>query len=187
MPITEKQFAANRANAAKGTGPRTPEGRIRSACNARFHGFTAFNYDVVRLEDLQEIAHLKTDLTAVCRPVNSRELFALERIALSQPAETVISKSPAPRTATTRWPKISSHGQVGSTALPSRNSTGSKRFGSKYQTNPFGRSNPKKTKPLVPRQTNPFQPPSEPEPPADSIAALPSRARKQAVPPAAGS
>jgi hypothetical protein len=187
MPITEKQFAANRANAAKGTGPRTPEGRIRSACNARFHGFTAFNYDVVRLEDLQEIAHLKTDLTAVCRPVNSRELFALERIALSQPAETVISKSPAPRTATTRWPKVFIVWPSRQHRLTLEEFDRLKALRVEIPNEPLLEVQPEETKPLVPRQTNPFQPPSEPEPPADSIAALPSRARKQAVPPAAGS
>ena len=86
MPITEKQLAANRANAAKSTGPRSPEGKARSAQNARSHGFTASTFAVVRLEDLQEVAHLKTDLTAVYQPVNSQELFAIERMALTQQA-----------------------------------------------------------------------------------------------------
>src|SRR5579863_6188224 len=86
MPITEKQLAANRSNAAKSTGPRTPEGKARSARNACSHGFTASTFAVVRLEDLQEIAHLKTDLTAVYQPVNSQEMFALERMALTQQA-----------------------------------------------------------------------------------------------------
>jgi hypothetical protein len=77
VPISEKQLAANRANAAnavKGAGPQrrfhsstiTPEG------NARSHG--------------HEIAHLKTDLTAVCQPVNSQERFAVERMAHTQQA-----------------------------------------------------------------------------------------------------
>ena len=86
MPITEKQLAANRANAAKSTGPRSPEGKTRSARNARSHGFTASTFAVVRLEDLHEVAHLKTDLTAVYQPVNSQELFAIERMALTQQA-----------------------------------------------------------------------------------------------------
>ncbi len=84
MPISEKQHAANRANAAKSTGPRTPEGKARSAQNARAHGFTASTFGVVRLEDLHEIAHLRTDLIAVYQPVNSQELFALESMALAQ-------------------------------------------------------------------------------------------------------
>ena len=85
-PVSEKQFAANRANAANTTGPRTPEGKARSAQNARKHGFTASHFAVVRLEDLQEVAHLSADLIAVYQPVNSQELFALERMALAQQA-----------------------------------------------------------------------------------------------------
>ena len=81
-----EQLAANRANAAKSTGPRTPQGKARSAQNARKHGFTAFTFAVVRLEDLQEVAHLKDALLAVFQPVNSQELFAIERIALTQQA-----------------------------------------------------------------------------------------------------
>jgi hypothetical protein len=86
VPISDQQLAANRANAAKSTGPRTPEGKARSAQNARSHGFTASTFAVVRLEDLNEVAHLKADLAALYQPVNSQELFALERMALTQQA-----------------------------------------------------------------------------------------------------
>jgi len=83
-PVSPKQLAANRANAGKSTGPRTPEGKLRSAQNARKHGFTASTFAVVRLEDLQEVAHLREDLIALYQPVNSQEIFALERVALAQ-------------------------------------------------------------------------------------------------------
>jgi hypothetical protein len=85
-PISAKQLAANRANAAKSTGPRSPEGKARSAQNAIKHGFAAASFAVVRLEDLQEIANLKADLVHDYQPVNSQELFALERMALAQQA-----------------------------------------------------------------------------------------------------
>jgi hypothetical protein len=85
-PISPKQLAANRANAAQSSGPKTPEGKARSAQNSTKHGFTASTFAVVRLEDAQEIAHLKDDLVDVYRPVNSQEIFALERMALAQQA-----------------------------------------------------------------------------------------------------
>jgi hypothetical protein len=84
--ISDKQLAANRANAAQSTGPRSPEGKSRSAQNARKHGFTASTFAVVRLEDLDEVACLREDAIAVYQPVNSQELFAVERIALAQQA-----------------------------------------------------------------------------------------------------
>jgi hypothetical protein len=83
-PVSDEQLTANRANAARSTGPRSPEGKARSAQNPRKHGFTASTFAVVRLEDIDEIAHLRDDAVAVYQPVNSQELFAVERIALAQ-------------------------------------------------------------------------------------------------------
>jgi len=85
-PISEKQLAANRANAGQSSGPRSPDGKTRSARNARKHGFTASKFAVVRLEELDEVDNLKADLVAVYQPVNAQELFAIERIALAQHA-----------------------------------------------------------------------------------------------------
>ena len=60
-----EQIAANRANAAKSTGPRTPEGKARSSQNARTHGFAAANYTVIGFEDVQELADLKDDAVEI--------------------------------------------------------------------------------------------------------------------------
>jgi hypothetical protein len=86
LTVSPEQLAANRANAANSTGPRAPEGKLRSSQNARKHGFTGSTFAVVRLEDLNEVANLREDLVNLYRPVNSQELFALERIALAQQA-----------------------------------------------------------------------------------------------------
>jgi hypothetical protein len=85
-PPSEKRTAANRANAVKSTGPRTPEGKAASAQNARKHGFTASKFIAVKLEDLNSLANLRDDAVAAYQPQNSQELFAAERIALAQHA-----------------------------------------------------------------------------------------------------
>ena len=89
---TTAQVFANRENSKFSTGPRTPEGKARSAQNSRKHGFTASHFAVVRLEDLQEVDHLRADLIAIYQPVNSQELFAIERIALAQQAMLRIAR-----------------------------------------------------------------------------------------------
>ena len=85
-PITPKQLAANRANGALSTGPRTPDGKARSARSSVKHGFTATAFSVVRHEDVHEVAHLASDLVSTYQPANSQELFALQRMAISQQA-----------------------------------------------------------------------------------------------------
>ncbi len=47
---SEKQFEANRRNASRSTGPRTPDGKHRSSRNAVRHGLTAETV-IVELED----------------------------------------------------------------------------------------------------------------------------------------
>jgi hypothetical protein len=83
-PVSERRLAANRANAAHSTGPRTPEGKTRSSRNSRKHGFAAAKFAVVRLEELDSLENLRADAIATYRPVNSQELFAVERISLAQ-------------------------------------------------------------------------------------------------------
>jgi hypothetical protein len=83
-PTSEKRLAANRANAARSTGPRTSGGKSRSARNALKHGFATANFTVIKAEEIAELANIRADLIHVHQPVNSQELFALERMALAQ-------------------------------------------------------------------------------------------------------
>src|ERR1035441_9633372 len=84
--VSPGRLAANRANAAGSTGPRSPQGKARSAQNARKHGFTAAHFAVVSPEEIHAVANIKADLVSFCRPANSQELLAIERIALAQQA-----------------------------------------------------------------------------------------------------
>ena len=77
--VSEKQLAANRANAGRSSGPRSPDGKARSAQNARKHGFTAAHFAVVCHEDLHAVAHLKAvpfrGLPRMARQANTWSLF----------------------------------------------------------------------------------------------------------------
>jgi hypothetical protein len=85
MPkTTTKQLAANQTNAALSTGPRTPLGKARSSQNARKHSFTGSDFSIIKIEDRDAVSLLRADLISVYRPVNSQELFAVERLALAQ-------------------------------------------------------------------------------------------------------
>jgi hypothetical protein len=81
--VSEKQLAANRANAVKSTGPTTPDGRARSAQNSRKHGFTASKFVIVSAEDAQDLENLKADIIHTYQPANTMELLTCERIATS--------------------------------------------------------------------------------------------------------
>jgi hypothetical protein len=84
MPTSPDRVAANRANARKSTGPKTPEGKARSSQNARKHSFNPDPFTIVRIEDRAQIADLVADAIATYQPINSQERNTVERIALAQ-------------------------------------------------------------------------------------------------------
>ncbi|HTX38081.1 MAG TPA: hypothetical protein VME43_23790 [Bryobacteraceae bacterium] len=51
---------------------------------ARKHSFTGADFSIPGVEDRQTLDNLRADLIADYQPVNSQELFAVERIALAQ-------------------------------------------------------------------------------------------------------
>src|SRR5678816_1862470 len=60
-PSSERRAAANRRNAQKSTGPRTPEGKARTALNALKHGVTA-RTPFIPSDDPDEFAELTCEL-----------------------------------------------------------------------------------------------------------------------------
>ncbi len=77
---TEAQTEANRANAQKSTGPRTPEGKAKVAQNALKHGLLAKQAVVVG-EDTDDFDLLRDQFRAELAPVGLTESRLVERIA----------------------------------------------------------------------------------------------------------
>ena len=92
--VTDKQLAANRRNALKSTGPRTPEGKARSSQNSTIHGlfseyavvigeskrrFNAFSREL--LESLDASGPLEDFLahSIVCSLWRLARIFRIER------------------------------------------------------------------------------------------------------------
>ncbi len=76
---TEAQIEANRANAQKSTGPRTPEGKEKASQNALKHGLLTRQV-VVPGEDPQEFACHRAQMLAEMAPTGPMESLLAERI-----------------------------------------------------------------------------------------------------------
>ncbi|HYE19783.1 MAG TPA: hypothetical protein VEA69_15135 [Tepidisphaeraceae bacterium] len=83
MPCSEKKLAANRANARKSTGPRTPAGKLASARNATRHALAA-RVDPAYLhpDDRALYATLLGALTAEHDPRTPTATLLVTRLAL---------------------------------------------------------------------------------------------------------
>ena len=73
-----EKLAANAANAQLSTGPKTPEGKQRSAQNALKHGLTAREL-IIRDDEREEIEQLQASLIEEVKPQG-----ALEQVAFAQ-------------------------------------------------------------------------------------------------------
>ena len=80
---TLKQIEANRLNALKSTGPRTPEGKAAVSMNALKHGLRARTV-VLPSENAEEFHQLCDDLEAEWQPQSRTEQFYVEQMAVSQ-------------------------------------------------------------------------------------------------------
>ncbi len=86
MPVSKKQLSANRKNAQKSPGPKTPEGTATVSRNATKYGFFAKDV-VIRSkylnEDPNQYQALLDDLTAEFRPESPLQQFLVVKIANS--------------------------------------------------------------------------------------------------------
>jgi len=78
---SEAQVAANRLNAQKSTGPKTPAGKARAARSSLWHGLTAASL-VVLDEDEADFDNFHTWLMSDLKPVGELECSLVERIAV---------------------------------------------------------------------------------------------------------
>jgi hypothetical protein len=76
---TERQIAANRRNAQKSSGPRTPEGKARSSRNHLLHGLTS--QGLLPGEDPEALAAIHNGLCAQFLPQGPAEEILIERMA----------------------------------------------------------------------------------------------------------
>ncbi|MGE5327690.1 MAG: hypothetical protein ACM3NO_11675, partial [Deltaproteobacteria bacterium] len=84
LVLSERKLAANRANARKSTGPRTPVGKCRSSMNSLKHGRYAQRARAIAQElgeDPLENQAMVEELIEAYRPANAAERMLVEDIA----------------------------------------------------------------------------------------------------------
>src|ERR1700686_667419 len=82
--ISERQLDANRRNAAKSNGPKTPEGRAAVRHNALQHGLTAAEIILPTTEDKLEFEQFQAAFVEECQPVGPIEEVLVEDIVANR-------------------------------------------------------------------------------------------------------
>src|SRR5215207_11490142 len=77
--ISQDRIAANRANALKSTGPKTPEGKAASKLNAVKHGILSREV-LVAGEDHQELTALQEWFQEDLQPVGPMEVMLVGQV-----------------------------------------------------------------------------------------------------------
>src|SRR3954454_11252168 len=81
--MSERQLAANRRNAKKSTGPKTPEGKRISSQNAITHGFTA-EAIVLSTEDPAQYEAQRRKYHEALKPAGPLETDLVDEIACAR-------------------------------------------------------------------------------------------------------
>jgi hypothetical protein len=90
--VSEAKLAANRRNAQRSTGPRTPEGKARSASNSTIHNFRSRQPLELTSEDHQAITVLIARLTPEARPQNPEEAAIVHELATAHQIRTLVER-----------------------------------------------------------------------------------------------
>src|SRR6478672_9041845 len=80
---TQAQLLANRENAQHSTGPRSAEGKSRSAANSTRHGLSGC-FAVLNHESLEEFLQLQADYQEQFQPENAHERFLVTQMVQAQ-------------------------------------------------------------------------------------------------------
>ncbi len=95
--LTKKQIQANRERAKKSTGPRTPEGKARSASNALKHGMYAETL-LVFGENERLLDEITRQYYQDFAPANIHERMLLEQMIFAQWRLLRVARSRVPNT-----------------------------------------------------------------------------------------
>jgi hypothetical protein len=80
---TKRQTAANRRNARKSTGPKTPQGQATASMNAVRHGLRARTV-VLPDENREDFDEILAGLQAQYQPQNPAEQYLVDQAAIAQ-------------------------------------------------------------------------------------------------------
>jgi hypothetical protein len=83
VPVSNARAEASRKNGAKSRGPKTAQGKARSAQNALKHGMRALRYVVLPDEDGVEFQALEAALMDELAPVGTLQVVLVRRVAMA--------------------------------------------------------------------------------------------------------